>query len=153
MAGAGAGRSRATRVLPTHRGNFPRRHSFLVVRRHTNTVDIAYSSHSKNPSTSPGNTPNSNLFVDFHGRKNLEKEDGNRLRAILPSIHKTRISVYIHLFMLFKSLNSNGFYKTEHLHNMILRFHIVNDFTQLDTLSVCNEIKHGNSSPHCVIFS
>ncbi|CAD9226415.1 hypothetical protein BCEN4_550048 [Burkholderia cenocepacia] len=89
MAGAGCVRGRSTRPSPTRRGNYRRRHSFLMVRRHTNTVDITYSSHSKNPSTRPGNTPDSNFLINFYGMRNLKKDHRNRLRAIRSSIQKT----------------------------------------------------------------
>ncbi|MBR8236200.1 hypothetical protein K6W26_06580 [Burkholderia sp. AU42008] len=94
MAGVGPVRGRWTRRLPTHRGNCRRRHSFLVVRRHTNTVDITYSSHSKNPSTRSGNPADSNLFIDFYGMRNLEKDDGNRLRAIRIIAKKSLLIIY-----------------------------------------------------------
>jgi hypothetical protein len=103
MAGAGRARDPSARPLPTHRGNDRRRHSFLVVRRHTNTVDITDSSHSKNPSTRPGNTPDSNFFINFYGMRNPKKNERNRLRAVHAGIHK---SVNTHYFQSITSFQS-----------------------------------------------
>ncbi|WP_179949689.1 hypothetical protein [Burkholderia sp. ABCPW 11] len=105
MADAAPARGRSTRSLPTHRSNFPRRHSFLVVRRHTNTTDITYSSDSKNPSTRTGNTPDSNLFIDFRGMRNPGRGDCNRLRATLSDAKNYKFLFFIQWFDRFQSVN------------------------------------------------